>query len=168
MLWYRRYFQEALVSFAKTNPKGALEILKNLKPVPPHLGLTGDPWYMEPVRQLYHMGRMYERLGNMEEARRCWEKALTFDNYNCFFEPGYWSHRWAHRYYQALALQKLGRQAEANAYFDGMEFVARSPEQPVSARDRIMDLVERGRFAPDDEKDPVWKKAVKVETRAEE
>jgi len=167
VLWYRRFFEEAVGSLGKTNPKRALEMLRGITSPPERLGVCNVYWISEPVRQCYHMGRMYEKLGDMAEARRCWEKALTF-SYNCYFEPGYWPRRWTHRYFQALSLQKLGRECEAEAFFDGMELLAHSPELPVSARDAIMDLVERGRFAPDDEKDPLWKKVVKVETKAEE
>ena len=122
---------------------------------------------MENDRRYYHMGCLYEKLGNAEEARRCWEKALTYDN-SCYYEPGYWTRCWTRRYYQALSLQKLGRQSEANAFFDAMELLAQSSEVPVGARDAIMDLVERGRFAPEEEKDPIWKAVVKVATKAEE
>ena len=166
-LWHRRFFEEALVSFGEKDPKRALAILRDIPAAPARLGVPRDPWVEEPVRRYYHMGRMCEKLGDMQEARRCWEKALGFD-YNCYFEPGYWTHRWTHRYYQALSLQKLGRESQANTVFDGMELLAHSPELPVNARDAIMDLVERGRFVPDEEKDPVGRKAVKVRTRAEE
>jgi len=165
VLWNRRLFQEALA--LEDNPKRALEVLGKIGYPPAHLGLPADYRDVQRERKLYHMGRMYQKLGNLEEARRCWEQALAYDH-SCYYEPGYWPGHWTARYYQALCLQKLGRESEANTIFDGMELLAHSPELPVGARQGILDLVERGRFAREEEKDPVWKAPVKAETRAEE
>jgi len=165
-LWLRRHLQEAMQSRGKVSLQRALEILKNLEPAPPHLGVASHK-DLEDDRRYYHMGCIHQQMGHPEKARECWEKTLTFDH-STYYEPGYWFEHWNRRYFQALALQKLGRQSEANAFFDAMELLATNPEIPLDAKEAIMDLVERGRFAPDEEKDPFWKALVKVETRAEE
>jgi len=48
-----------------------------------------------------------------------------------------------------------------------MELLARHQDLPLAARDAIMGLVERGRFAPDDQKDPAGHAPVEVATSAE-
>ena len=120
----------------------------------------------EKDRIYYHIGRIHEKKGCTEEAREAWEKAVALPHYTGF-EKGYWYGQWRQRYFQALALGKLGRRSEANAFLDAMELLAGAPELPVVARQSILDLVERGRFAPDDEKDPTGAPAVEVATRAE-
>ena len=165
-LWLRRHFQEAIQLARNGRLRAAMDILQNLRPAPPHLGVASAK-DVEDDRRYYHMGCIHERMGDAERARRCWEKAVALDH-GTYYEPGFWFASWNRRYFQALALRKLGRESEANAFFDAMELLARSEDLPAAARQAVMDLVERGRFAPDDEKDPLWITAVKVQTKAEE
>ncbi|HDY65924.1 MAG TPA: DUF5107 domain-containing protein [Phycisphaerae bacterium] len=165
-LWLRRQFQEAVQLAQKGRLKRALEMLRDMKPAPAHLGVVNLK-DLEDDRRYYHMGCIHEQMGDMDKARSCWEKTLTFEH-GMYYEPAYWFDAWTSRYFQALCLQKLGRNAEACAFFDAMELLARCPDMPATASDAMMDLVERGRFASDDKKDPLWKTVVKVETKAEE
>ncbi|HRU05009.1 MAG TPA: hypothetical protein P5137_04440, partial [Candidatus Brocadiia bacterium] len=167
LLWPARHLQEAVLLLKAGKPRRALALLEVIeKPCPPHLGRQ-FAFQLEHDRRLYHAGRCYEKLGQMDKARACWEQAAALPHYTGF-EPAYWVREWTKRYYQALCLGKLGRESEANAFFDAMELLAQTPALPQSARQAVLDLVERGRFAPDDEKDPVMKAAVVVATRAEE
>jgi len=165
-LWWPRHFQEAAQLIERGKPERALRILEGMSAPPAHLGIL-DPRSIEEDRRQYHMGRCYEKMGRMDEARACWEKALKEPHYTGY-EHAYWFREWSHRYYQALALQKLGRESEANAYLDAMELLVHTGELPLAAQEQIMDMVERGRFAPEDQKDPLVAERVKVATRAEE
>ncbi len=163
-LWVRRWFQEALQLASQKQYEEALRILAGMSPPPEHLGIvTVD---LEDDRRLYHMGRLHEKLGDWERARECWEQCVAIEHFTGY-EKAYWNREWTRRYYQALSLQKLGRDSEAEAYFDAMELLARVPDLPVAARDEIMALVERGRFAPDDQKDPAGFTPIEVQTAAE-
>lgn len=164
-LWWKRHFQEALKLVKKGNLRKALELLEGMKPVPAHLGIMSSQGFEED-RCLYHQGCIHEKLGNIKTAQNCWEKALAVDHYTGY-EPAYWYGQWNQRYFQALALIKLGRKNEANALFDAMELLAGNPELPLAARQNVINLVERGRFAPDGEKDPISAAKVTVATRAE-
>jgi len=165
-LWWPRHFQEAAQLIEKGEPERALRILEGLSVPPPHLGIF-DPRTVEDDRRLYHMGRCYEKMGRHEEARACWEKALQVPHFTGY-EHAYWFREWSRRYFQALSLQKLGRESEANAYFDALELLVHTGELPVAAQDQIMDMVERGRFAPENQKDPLVAEQIAIATRAEE
>jgi tetratricopeptide (TPR) repeat protein len=163
-LWNRRQFQEALQLGAEGQCERAMDILANLQPPPRHLGIpVGDT---EDDRRYYHLGRLHEQMGDLERARACWEKSVAVRHYTGF-ETAYWNNHWTRRYYQALSLQKLGRATEAEAYFDAMELLSKVPELPLAARQELLKLVERGRFAPDDQKDPSGYVPIKVATAAE-
>ena len=165
-LWRARYFQEALQLMAAGKPERALCILETLGDPPARLGLRiaqSD----EEDRRFYHMGRCYEMMDQPAKARECWEKSVAVPH-TTYYEHAYWYREWSRRYFQALSLQKLGRQSEAEAFFDGMEAITFTNELPVTAKDALMDMVERGRFAPDSQKDPASAEELVVETRAEE
>lgn len=163
-LWTKRHFQEALQLAGQGQYQRALEILQNIGPPPPHLGIVAVD--TEDDRRFYHMGCLYEKLGDMDRARECWERSVAVEHWTGY-EKAYWNREWTRRYYQALSLQKLGRHSEAEAFFDAMELLARVPDLPRAAREEIMGLVERGRFAPDDQKDPAGYVPVEVATSAE-
>jgi len=166
-LWPTRHLQEAVLLLNEGKPREALERLRTIEnPCPPRLGKQ-FAFQLEHDRRLYHMGRCYEKMGDAAQARACWEQAAALPHHTGY-ETAYWIREWTKRYYQALSLAKLGRASEANAFFDAMELLAQTPALPLAARQAMLDLVERGRFAPDDEKDPVMKSAVAVATRAEE
>ena len=165
-LWVKRQIMEAIDLRMKGRLREALRMLEDLRPAPAHLGVQGHKVFEED-RRWYQMGCIHEALGDREAARRCWEPALSFEH-GMWWEPGYWPRLWTQRYFQALALQKLGRTAEANSYFDAMEMAAQNAELSLGARKALMALVERGRFAPDAQKDPIWQPTVKEKTRAEE
>jgi len=164
-LWVRRWMQQAVLFIGGGKLDEALAILKDFPEMPRNLGaeLPGDT---EPDRRYYHIGCICEKRGNLDEARAWWLKAVELP-YFSGYEPAYSFNAWNHRYYHALCLQKLGRQAEANAYFDAMELLAGSSDLPKRARQRIIELVERGRFAAEAAKDPAVEAAVEVATRAE-
>ncbi len=163
-LWLPRQFQEALQMIARGELQPALEVLLSIHPAPEHLGIA--QLTTEDDRRFYHIGCIYEKLGDMDQAREYWEKCVAVPHHTGY-ESAYWNTQWSQRYYQALSLQKLGRDSEANALLDAMELLARVPELPQAARQQMMNLVERGRFAPDDEKDPAGQAVVEVATKAE-
>lgn len=163
ILWQQRWMTEALALADRGELQRALDIMLNPKPAPANLGVTGG--MLEADRRYYHAGRICEKLGQMEKAREYWEKAVAEPHYTGY-ETAYQFGEWAQRYFQALCLQKLGRTSEAVAFFDAMELVAQNPDLPIAARRQMIDLVERGRFAPDDAKDPAAA-TVEVQTRAE-
>ncbi|HUS80179.1 MAG TPA: DUF5107 domain-containing protein [Armatimonadota bacterium] len=163
-LWVKRHFQEALQLAGEGELERALAMLGKIGPPPANLGIT--PLDTEDDRRYYHMGCIHEKLGDIEQAREFWERSVAVEHFTGY-EKAYWNRQWTRRYYQALSLQKLARASEAEALFDAMELLARVPDLPVSARDEIMGLVERGRFAPDDQKDPAGYVPVEVQTSAE-
>lgn len=163
-LWVKRQFQQALQLISAEQFEPALQMLSGLQPPPPHVGIaTRDT---EDDRRYYHMGCIHEKLGDPDKARECWEESVAVEHYTGY-ETAYWHGQWSRRYYQALSLQKLGRHSEAEALFDAMELLARVPGLPVAAREEIMGLVERGRFAPDEQKDPAGYVPMQVQTSAE-
>jgi tetratricopeptide (TPR) repeat protein len=164
-LWSRRQIKEALLLVGAGKHREALGALLHMKPMPENLGAEMGRDF-EDDRRFYHIGCLYKKLGNPEEARTWWEKALAIP-YFSGYEPAYSFTAWTRRYFHALCLQKLGRAAEAEAYFDGMVNLAESPDLPVHARRKLMELVERGRFAPEAEKDSAAAAAIIVATRAE-
>lgn len=164
-VWLQRHFQEAVQLMRDRRHKRALTILEGMGRAPANLGYHNCR-LEEEDRRYYHMGCCYEALGRGDEARRCWEKALAVPHYTGY-EHAYWYLEWSRRYFQAVALQKLGRANEANAHFDAMEAVTHTNVIPAAARQNLLALVERGRFAAPDEKDSAVS-AWKVQTRAEE
>ena len=165
-LWIPRHLQEAVSLLQSGKPEKSLKILKDLGRAPEHLGIA-TAYSTEEDRRYYHMGRCYEKMGRMDEARSCWEKTLQVPHFTGY-EHAYWYREWSRRYFQALALDKLGRHSEANAFFDAMEIMVHTNEIPLNAKDSLLGLVERGRFASEDRKDPITAVELVVETRAEE
>jgi len=163
-LWLQRHFKQALQLKARGELAQALEVLLNLAPAPAHLGVAQLD--TENDRRFYHIGCLYEKLGDCERAREYWEQCVAIAHFTGY-EPAYWNKEWSARYFQALSLQKLGRESEANALFDAMELLSRVPELPLAARQQIIKMVERGRFAPDGQKDPAGQEIVEVQTKAE-
>lgn len=164
-LWAWRQVKEGLVLIGAGRLQEALAILTDPKPMPAHLGLEMAGDYSD-ERRYYHIGCIYDRMGKPDEARRWWEKAPAIPHF-CGYEPSGCFQSWNRRYYHALCLQKLGRTAEAETYFDAMTAQAESPEMPLAARRRLLQLAERGRTAPESEKDPVVQASITVATRAE-
>ncbi len=163
-LWVKRHFQEALQLAAGGDHARALAMLEEVGAPPANLGIVFLD--TEDDRRFYHMGCLREKLGDMDAARECWERSVAIEHW-MGYEKAYWNRQWTARYYQALSLQKLDRETEAETFFDGMELLARTEDLPLAARDEIMGLVERGRFAPDDQKDPAGHAPVEVATSAE-
>ena len=164
-VWTRRYLEEALAAMEAEDAETALRILRDMTCSPPRLGIAAyDPERDE--RRLYHMGCCHESLGDAEAARSCWEQVVACEHF-MGYEPAYWFSEWTNRYYQALAWLKLGRPESANVIFDGLELLGQNPELPLAARQSMLDLAVRGRFAPDNEKDPAGARKVEVATRAE-
>jgi len=164
-LWITRHFKEALQRIQAGELRSALGILQNLGKSPANLGVH-QCRAVEDDRRYYHIGCIHEKMRDMEAARKSWEEALAVPHYTGY-EPAYWFSAWRQRYFQALSLQKLGRHSEANALFDAMELLAQSDEIPFKAKESILGLVERGRFAPEDQKDPTGAAVAEVATKAE-
>jgi len=164
-LWSSRQIREALFLAARGKLTEAMTALIHVKPMPPNLGQV-MLYDFEDERRFYHIGCICEKLGRIPEAREWWEKATKYP-YFSGYDPAYTFAGWSRRYFHALCMQKLGRTAEADAYFDAMDTLARSQELPLAARERLMDLVERGRFGPENEKDPAAAALIEVATRAE-
>ncbi|MBN1676111.1 MAG: DUF5107 domain-containing protein [Kiritimatiellae bacterium] len=163
-LWADRHVKEALELARDGKALEAYERLLALKQVPRRLGdfdYDGD----QDERRLYHLGCLCERLGRDAEAREWWERAAAVPHV-CAWEPAYWFKAWRARYFQALALRKLGREAQAQALIDAMELLAANPQLSANGRKAVLELVERARFAPEEEKDPQGA-AVEVATKAE-
>ena len=163
-LWLQRHFKQALQMMAGGELEQALEILLNLTPAPGNLGVAQLD--TEDDRRFHHIGWIYEKLGDVDKAREYWEQCVAIPHFTGY-ESAYWNRQWSERYFQALSLQKLGRESEANALFDAMELLSRVPELPLAARQQIIKTVERGRFAPDGQKDPAGEDVVEVQTKAE-
>jgi tetratricopeptide (TPR) repeat protein len=164
-LWWPRQIQEALDKALGGDLRGAAAMLERPRPVPEALGSVMSGLF-EDDRRYYHLGWIHERLGHPAKAREYYEKTLALPHHTAY-ESAYWYGQWSQRYFQALALQKLGREGLANALFDAIELLAGHPRLPVAARQALMKLVERGRFAPDDEKDPIFLPQVELRTAAE-
>ena len=61
---------------------------------------------------------------------------------------------WSARHFQGLPLQKLRHNSEAKAFFDAMKAPCLTNELMLTAKEALMNMVERGRFAPEDKKNP--------------
>jgi tetratricopeptide (TPR) repeat protein len=92
-------FREALLDF-----EAALEFPKNIHEARPYSGgRRGEVWYF--------VGTAHEALGDLEEARGSYEKAVEHR------QRVELSEAW---FYRGLALGKLGREAEAREIFDAL------------------------------------------------
>ena len=113
-------YQIARVELAKqalknNDPKQAEDLLKQCLEYPHHLG-EGKLYGAQENDFYYFLGLAYEQMGNMEEARKCWEEATKGPQ-----EPAaamYYNDAKPDKiFYQGLALLKLGRKDEANGRF---------------------------------------------------
>lgn len=95
--------------FAKGNYSGAFEDFEAATKYPRNLGV-GKPSMPTDVQAMYMAGLTAEKLGKTSEAKSFWEMAATEKH------PS-WSEL---RYYEALALRKLGKEQEALKLFDGL------------------------------------------------
>jgi len=91
--------------------EGALEHYRAALEYPENLEV-GKPYHGGRSCQVYYfIGTSYEVLGDWDKARAFYEKAATAKQ----------RYKWSElRYYQGLALRKLGREEEANRLFDGL------------------------------------------------
>ena len=113
-------YQTARVELAKKALKDhdttmAIALLNQCLEYPHHLG-EGKLHGAQENDFYYLLGLAYEQLGNVEKARECWEEATKGPQ-----EPAaamYYNDAKPDKiFYQGLALQKLGRQGEANGRF---------------------------------------------------
>ena len=113
-------YQIARVELAKQALKDgrneeAIALLKECLEYPFHLG-EGKLYGAQENDFYYFLGLAYERLGNADEARACWEEATKGPQ-----EPAaamYYNDAKPDKiFYQGLALLKLGRKGEANGRF---------------------------------------------------
>lgn len=95
--------------------KEAADILEECLVYPPHLG-EGKLYGAQENDFYYFMGCAYEKMGQMERAMECWEKATAGPT-----EPApalYYNDAKPDKiFYQGLALLKLGRSGQANGRF---------------------------------------------------
>lgn len=163
-----RFIQEGLELIDSGEYRRAIDILlKGCKQLPPCLNPSNPrPIKIKIERIYYHVGRCYEKLGQPDKAIKYWQDAVKVENVMAW-ERGYIHACWRDRYYQALCHLKLGNIEQANIIFDALDAVSKDPEGlPYGYRRELMDLVIRGRFAPEDRKDSVSKEA-EIETSAE-
>jgi tetratricopeptide (TPR) repeat protein len=87
----------------------AIKSFKNLMKYPKNIGV-GEPARKNYSEAFYRIGLVYEKAGETEKALEFWGKAASE-------EHAEWG---CSRYYQARALQCLGRDKEADLIFDGL------------------------------------------------
>jgi tetratricopeptide (TPR) repeat protein len=97
----------------RTDYAGALECYGDFMTYPRNMGV-GEPHRKRHAEALYRMGLAWEKLGDRTSAEKRWEETVrevhTEDD--------------VLRYYQARALQKLGRRKEAAAFLDTLQGIA--------------------------------------------
>jgi tetratricopeptide (TPR) repeat protein len=117
-------------------------------------------------RCLYHKAVCYEKLHKPDKAKECYDKLLSFKNETAW-ERAWILKAWTGRYFQALAMKKLGQDAMAHAIFEAMDQIAKNnTDLPNAARAALLDMADRGRFASEDNLDPQGRK-IEVATIAE-
>ena len=149
-----RYLKEALQMFNSGKYQQAAELFAKMNDVPSNLcrypraqnGVGKDGIY---VASLYYIGACHEKLGSRKIAEEFFEKVVAIET-PVAWEPLYWYNAWKGRYYQALALQKLGRTAMANIIFDSLEKIAKNVEAfPIAARKEFLSLATKGMLSND-------------------
>jgi len=103
----------------------ALSYPRNLDVGPPSSGPGSSKIYV-------HLGQVQRALGNATVAKTCFEEALTFGTGLS-----------EQVYYRGLALEALGRQAEAESVFEGLVKLARDALASVPAMDFFEKFGER-------------------------
>jgi hypothetical protein len=114
-------------------------------------------------RTLYHMACCYEKLNKPDMVKKCFDELLSYEN--AFgWERGWQFRAWQGRYFQALALKKMGQTVIARAMFDAMEVIGKQNKAlPIAARKMLLQFADRGRHASEENIDPML---VKVEIAA--
>ncbi len=164
-VWVNRHIQEGLSLIAKGNYEKAIKVLQKSHEMPENIYMLAKDLRLG-ERVFYHIGRCYEKLGQMDEARQYWQEVINMHNPTAW-EPAFWYTAWRNRYFQALSHMKLGNDEQANIILDALEIIAKQATRiPHSARRDLMDLVIKGRTAPEDKKDPMIE-SVEVTTIAE-
>ncbi|MFH1903864.1 MAG: DUF5107 domain-containing protein [Candidatus Omnitrophota bacterium] len=164
-VWTARYANEAMDVMTRGEYEKAIKLFNKSLRVPDRLGICSTT-EGEQERIFYHIGRCHEKMGRLGQAKEVWEKAVKIDR-EYAWEIGYFYSTWIQRYFKALCLEKLGRKSETIMIFDGMELMAKRQELPETGRKYLMELVMKGRFAREGEKDPYRKKTEKVATTVE-
>lgn len=161
-VWSKRHLNEGLARLAGGQYGKAIALFEQSLHIPPNLGKSA----IETDKQeeaFYYLGCCYDQMGKSSEARKMWEQCVGVER-EYAWEPAVAFATWKQRYFQALALKKLGRRNEANVIFDGMELMTRHPELPVAGREALMQLVKEGRFGIVDQ---AQRRDVQVQYRAE-
>jgi tetratricopeptide (TPR) repeat protein len=93
----------------------AIKSFMNLMKFPRNIGV-GEPAQKNYTEALYRIGLVYEKAGESKKACEFWDKAVAekHSEWGCS------------RYYQARALQCLGRENEADLILDGLRSYAES------------------------------------------
>jgi tetratricopeptide (TPR) repeat protein len=164
--WPNRHFKQGLELIAAGKYAKAIEILLQGTSIPQNL-IHYKYESGKDERAYYHIGRCYEKLGEMQKANDYWTQAVTVER-SIAYEPAYWYAAWDNRYYQALAHRKLGNNNQANIILEAIEIISKTTrELPAAARRHLMDLVIRAKTGDEDQFDPIGGETVEVETRAE-
>ncbi len=107
--------EKAKELLAKGESKAAIGLLEECLEYPHHLG-EGKLHGAQENDFYYFLGCAYEKLGDTERARECWEQA-TYGPTEPAAAMYYNDAKPEKIFYQGLALQKLGRTDEANGRF---------------------------------------------------
>lgn len=133
-LYVSAYLGRGEKHYAAGNYEAALDDFKAATEYPTNIGV-GKPARPQDAHALYRVGCAYEQLGDPDNARIFYEQAST--------EPH--DEGSPLRYYEALALHKLGKEEEARAILDALiQFGERRLQEDPDHADRYQDLI---RFA---------------------
>ena len=91
----------------------AIDSFKDFMKYPRNIGV-GEPYHRRHAEALYRMGLAFEKLGETGKARQSWEEAVREEH----------AEGDVLRYYQARALQKLGKRGEATRYLEALRRAA--------------------------------------------
>jgi tetratricopeptide (TPR) repeat protein len=131
-LWVEANLSEGRRLFRMRNLARALEAFNDALSYPRNLDV-GPPSSGPGSPKIYvHLGQAQRALGHTTLAKSCYEKALAFGTGLS-----------EHAYYRGLALQSLGRQAEARSVFEGLVQRARDELAAAPAMDFFVKFGER-------------------------
>lgn len=166
-----RYTKEALTLFDAERYQSAAKLFAAAIKIPDNLSrypkcINGVGRNGEYAASLYYIGACYEKMGDCETAKDFFEKTAAIDTPTAW-EPACWYDVWKGRYFQAVALEKLGRTATANIIFDALEKMAKNVDAlPLTARKELLSLAAKGMLSRDYLKAHAGK-LITIETLAE-
>ncbi len=149
LVWEEACVARAIHYLRSGQPKKTLDDLKRTFLYPENLGSgprLGPPYVSKTgdARVLYYLGLAYETLGDHVKAKETWEKAVAEKYISLWTYAGEYA-LWLMRYYQALALNKLGRSDEAKVYFDGLAYYAKKSIWDKKTKKYLLNLANEGK-----------------------